>query len=115
MTTDYETKVRSDNTVRITTPKGHHIWLTRDMERNKILVHTSIRLAGHMHFVDDLNELPYVTVTRVMNHDRNEAAGALSTVTLTPLSDNALAMLVDDLAEIYESEFHEQLLMDQAG
>jgi len=112
MTTNYISKTRSDKTVRIDTPQGHRIWVTRDQESGHILVHTSVRLAGHMMLVDEVNELRYLTVTRVTNHEVGEAGGALSTIDCLPLSDNALQMLVADLPELYETEFHEQLLQD---
>ena len=109
---NYVKRERSDNTVRIDTPLGHHIWVTRDPERNHLMVHTSICLAGHMYFVDDLNELPYVTVNRVTNHEKSEAGGALSTVDLITLSENAMQMIVVDLPDIYEREFHEQRIVE---
>ena len=109
----YTKTQRTDNTVRIDTPQGHRIWLERLFDDNEHLqLHTSISLAGHMHFVDDINELPYVTVTAVKNHDKELSPDIRSTVQMTAHTDRALSCLVEDLTDIYENEFHEQQLVE---
>ena len=112
---NYTKTRRTDNTVRIDTPLGHRLWLERlydDTER--IQLHTSICLAGHMHFVDDINELPYVIVTAVKNHEKELSPDVRSTVEMTACTDRALTCLVEDLPALFEQEFHEQLLQEQS-
>lgn len=105
----YTKTQRTDHTVRIDTPLGHRIWLERLFDdTGRIQLHTSISLAGHMLFVDDISELPYVTVTAVKNHDRELSPDIRSTVVMTAHTDRALSCLVEDLTDIYENEFHEQ-------
>lgn len=112
----YTKTKRTDNTVRIDTPQGHRLWLERLHGENEHLrLHSSVCLAGHMHFVDDINELPYVTVIAVRNHDKKVSPDVRSSVEMTALTDLALSCLVEDIPAIFESEFHEQQLVELGG
>ena len=110
---NYTKTRRTDNTVRIDTPQGHRLWLECLFgDDRRIRLHSSVSLAGHMHFVDDINELPYVTVTAVKNHDKQQSPDVRSSVEMMAKSDRALSCLLEDLPAIYENEFHEQQLVE---
>lgn len=113
---NYTKTKRTDNTVRIDTPRGHRLWLERLHGNSEhIRLHSSVCLAGHMHFVDDINELPYVIVTAVRNHDKQVSPDVRSSVEMIAKSDLALSCLVEDIPVIFESEFHEQQLVELSG